>query len=159
VTFALPARNPDAGLASMKASLFCLRVPEYEVAKNWFIDKLDFRLVIEWLGPVGVKMAYLAAADDDRCIIEVVGDGDPPTPRASTRDLLASFGNAGFHQFCFTVPSVVKTLSILRDRDVEVVAEPFEVPEIGRRIASFADPFGNLFELEEILKSDSPSLP
>jgi glyoxylase I family protein len=39
----------------------------------------------------------------------------------------------------------------LKARNVKVVAEPFNVEAIARRIAFFSDPWGNLFELEEIL--------
>lgn len=97
-------------------------------------------------------MAYLAAANDDRCVVEIVGDGDtPPSPVAATGDLFASFGKGGYHHFCFSVPCVDGAVGELKQRGVTIIAEPFEVAEFGRRIAFFADPFGNLFELEEKL--------
>jgi glyoxylase I family protein len=34
---------------------------------------------------------------------------------------------------------------------VTIVTEPFALPVIDRRLAFFADPFGNLFELAEVL--------
>jgi catechol 2,3-dioxygenase-like lactoylglutathione lyase family enzyme len=66
-------------------------------------------------------------------------------------DFVGTFGFQGVHHVCFTVPSVDKTVGELKARDVKVVAEPFEVEAIARRLAFFADPWGNLFELEEVL--------
>lgn len=149
--FQLPERNEDSGFAAMRWSHACLRVPDYATAMRWFREMLDFRLVIEWPGPMGVKMAYLAAPNDDRCVIEIVGDGAPPSPVPPTTDLFASFGRGGYHHICFTVPDVAAMLGELERRGVPPVAPPFEVPEIGRKIGFVQDPFGNLIEFEEKL--------
>jgi len=150
--FTMPARNPAAPLATLRASHFCLRVPDYAKAKQWFIDKLDFRLVHEWYEDMlKADMGYLAAADDDRCVIELVGGNDPARDARSQADFPGSFATTGYHHFCFTVPSVDDTVAQLRARDVTITAEPFDVAAIGRRLAFFADPWGNLFELEQVL--------
>jgi len=39
----------------------------------------------------------------------------------------------------------------LRRRGVTIVTEPFDLPVINRRLAFFADPYGNLFELAEVV--------
>ena len=116
------------------------------------VEKLDFRVVHEWHEPMlGVQMGYLAAAGDNGTILEIVGGNDPePSPRAEA-NFVETFGFQGLHHVCFTVPSVDKTVENLKARDVKVVAEPFEVEAIARRIAFFSDPWGNLFELEEVL--------
>jgi predicted enzyme related to lactoylglutathione lyase len=98
-----------------------------------------------------VQMGYLAAAGDDGTILEVVGGNDPEAPPGAWSDCVATFGFRGLHHVCFTVPSVDRTVENLKSRNVKVVAEPFSVEAIARRIADFADPWGNLFELEEIL--------
>jgi glyoxylase I family protein len=46
---------------------------------------------------------------------------------------------------------VEKTVTKLRARDVRIVTEPFILPAISRKLAFFADPFGNLIELAELL--------
>ena len=150
--FHLPPKSPGATFAAFRHSHVCLRVPDYGAAKSWFVDKLDFRVVHEWYEPMlSVQMGYLAAADDDRAILEVVGGNHPEaSPRAEV-DFVGTFGFQGVHHVCFTVPSVDKTVGELKARDVKVVAEPFEVEAIARRLAFFADPWGNLFELEEVL--------
>ena len=97
------------------------------------------------------KPCCLAAAGDDETILEIVGGNDPkPSPRAQA-DFVETFGFEGLHHVCFTVLSVDKTVENLKASDVRIVAEPFEVEAIGRRIAFFSDPWGNLFELEEVL--------
>ncbi len=148
--FTLPKKNSNAIFSQLTASHVCLRVPDYEASKAWFLEKLDFRLVIEWPGPMDVKMCYVAAANDDRCIVEIVGDGAAPSEVPHTIDLFASFARGGYHHFCFTVPNASGTIEKLRERGVTIIADPFDVDEINRKIAFFADPFGNLFELEEI---------
>ena len=42
-------------------------------------------------------------------------------------------------------------LQMLRARSVAIIAEPFILPTISRKLAFFADPFGNLIELAEEL--------
>jgi glyoxylase I family protein len=76
--FQLPPKSPDAMFADFRHAHVCLRVPDYEAAKSWFVDKLDFRVVHEWPEPMlGVQMGYLAAADDNGTILEIVGGNDP----------------------------------------------------------------------------------
>lgn len=150
--FTMPSTRPDATFGTLRASHICLRVPDYGAAKSWYCGTLDFRVVHEWPEPmIGVRMGYFAAAADDRCVIELVGDGAVPAPPPDRSDLVAGFGFGGCHHFCFTVPDVSAAVADLKARDVTIVAEPFEVAAIGRRVAFFADPFGNLFELEEVL--------
>ena len=80
-----------------------------------------------------MKMAYLVAVDDERCVIEIVDNGECPSPVAGNEKLFASFGRGGHHHFCFTVPNVEEAIAELRRRSVTIVAEPFEVPEIPNR--------------------------
>ena len=44
-----------------------------------------------------------------------------------------------------------QTVATLRARGVTIVTEPFVLEAISRRLAFFADPFGNLIELAEVL--------
>ncbi len=150
--FTMPPTRREATFGSLRASHICLRVPDYDEAKAWYCDTLDFRVVHEWPEPmIGVRMGYFAAAGDDRCVIELVGGGKTPAPPPDRSDLVAGFGFGGCHHFCFTTPDIAGTVAALRERGAAIVAEPFEVAAIGRRIAFFADPWGNLFELEQIL--------
>jgi glyoxylase I family protein len=46
---------------------------------------------------------------------------------------------------------VDETIAKLRSRGVVIVTDPFVLPAISRKLAFFADPFGNLIELAELL--------
>ncbi len=65
-------------------------------------------------------------------------------------DFWESLGPARYHHFAFSVPSHAEALSELRKRDVRVVQDPFEVPELGYSVAFVADPWDNLIELVEL---------
>lgn len=136
---------------SMRIHHAAVRVPEYEVEKRWFLEKLDFRVIQEWPYE-DLHLAYVAPADDDTTVLEILGGGRPgPIPKPVYSDLGDSLRLAGFHHVCFQVASVDKTVETLRARGVTIVTEPFVLPVINRRLAFFADPFGNLFELAEVL--------
>lgn len=46
--FTMPKKNSTAHFSTLKASHVCIRIPDYEQSKNWFLEKLDFRLVANW---------------------------------------------------------------------------------------------------------------
>jgi lactoylglutathione lyase/glyoxylase I family protein len=52
---------------------------------------------------------------------------------------------------CIQVANVDDSLAELRRRGVTIMGEPFELAAIDSRLAFFADPFGNLFELKQPL--------
>jgi len=134
----------------MTANHVAVRVPDLEEAKRWYSDKLDFRLVHEWTFG-DLQLAYLASATDDSFFLELIGGGSPIPERPYT-DLKNSLELAGYHHLCFMVASVDETLGELKKRDVKIVNEAFNLPEISRRLAFFADPWGNLLELAEVLR-------
>lgn len=147
----LPAVNLESPFAAMKGHHVAMRVPDFQASKQWFVEKLDFRVTHEW-DFAGQHMAYLAPATDDTFFVEIMGDGSPhPTSKPAYSDLDDSLRLAGHHHFCLNVASVDETLAELRRRGVTIVGEPFELPAIQRRLAFFADPWGNLIELAQVL--------
>jgi lactoylglutathione lyase/glyoxylase I family protein len=148
-----PPINPDSPFASMAAHHVAIRVPDYQCAKDWYTAKLDFRVLHEW--PFGdLELAYLAPAADDNFHLEILGGADP-TPKIVFDDLADSLGVAGYHHFCMNVDSVDETLAELRRRGVTVVGESFDLPAISRRLGFFADLWGNMIELAEVLPEPS----
>lgn len=149
--FSMPLTNTQSAFATLRGNHVCFRVPDYEASKQWFIEKLDFRPVVEW--PFAdMQLGYLAPPNDDNSMIEVIGGGaSAPGPQPLATDLVESLGGPGYHHFCFSVASVDDTLTELRRRGVTIVAEPFVLDDISRKLAFFTDPFGNLFELAEKL--------
>jgi lactoylglutathione lyase/glyoxylase I family protein len=147
----LPALNPTSPLASLKGHHVAVRVPDYELAKRWYVEKLDFRVIHEW-PYADQRLAYVGPANDDGFYVEILGDGNPgPIPKPVYADLGDSLRLAGFHHYCLNVDDMDATVALLRNRGVTIVTEPFELPIIHRRLAFIADPFGNLIELAQVL--------
>jgi catechol 2,3-dioxygenase-like lactoylglutathione lyase family enzyme len=147
----LPAKNPSSPFAPMKGHHAAIRVPDFDAEKRWFVEKLDFRVIHEW--PYEDQhLAYVGPANDDNFYIEILGDGTPaPIAKAKYQGLAESLRYAGFHHVCLQVDDVEATVAELRRRGVVIVTEPFVLPVIQRKLAFFADPFGNLFELAEVV--------
>ena len=147
----LPKTNPQSPFASMRGHHAAIRVPDYAIEKQWFIEKLDWRVIHEWPYE-DQRLAYVGPANDDHFYVEILGDGDPgPVAKPAYRDLSDSLRQAGLHHVCLQVDDVDATVAELRRRGVTIVTEPFVLPVIERRLAFFADPLGNLFELAEVL--------
>lgn len=149
--FVLAAKNSSSPFADLRGHHVAVRTSSLTEAKDFYVGKLDFRVVAEW--PYGdEQLAYLAPPGDDHFFIEVLGGGDKllSAVRPYT-DLSDSLKHSGYHHFCLTVSNVEETIAKLRARGVVIVSEPFVLPAISRKLAFFADPFGNLIELAELL--------
>lgn len=85
-------------------------------------------------------------------MLDVSTDRGYSDAKAEYSDLGESLRPAGYHHLCFTVASVDETLAELERRKVRIVGEAFNLPGISRRLAFFADPWGNLLELAQVLK-------
>jgi glyoxylase I family protein len=149
--FIPPAKNSASPFADLRGHHVAVRTTSLGEAKDFYVGKLDFRVVAEW-DYADEKLAYLAPPTDDHFYIEVLGGGDKlPTEVRPYTDLADSLKYRGYHHFCLSVTSVENTVAKLRSRGVRIVTEPFILPAISRRLAFFADPFGNLIELAEVL--------
>jgi len=149
--FVVPPQNTDSPFADMRGHHVGIRASSLEEAKDFYVGKLDFRVVIEW-DYEDEKLAYLVPPGDDHWYIEILGGGNPPPSEVRPySDLGDSLDNGGYHHFCVAVDNVDDTLAKLREHGVEIVAEPWVLPAISRKLAFFADPFGNLIELSELV--------
>lgn len=149
-TLTIPPKRSSGPLASMTGHHAALRVPDLETSKRWFVEKLDFRVVHEW--PYGdLQLAFVAPPADDTFFVEILG-GAAPTPRPDYSGFADSFAHAGLHHFCLSVEDVDATITELDRRGVTVVAEPFDLEDIGHRLAFIADPWGNLIEFAQVLQ-------
>jgi catechol 2,3-dioxygenase-like lactoylglutathione lyase family enzyme len=145
----LPATNPSSAFADMRGHHVALRVPDFEASKKWFVEKLDFRVIHEW--PFGeLHLAYLAPATDDAFWIELLGDHSP-IPQPAYADLSESLEPEGYHHFCINVSDIDATVAELKRREVNVIGETIYLEAIGRRLAFFADPWGNVIELAQVV--------
>jgi catechol 2,3-dioxygenase-like lactoylglutathione lyase family enzyme len=147
--FRFPNARTQSPFTSMKGDHAGLRVPDFEAAIKWYTEKLDFRVLHTW--PYGgMQLAYVAPAVDNDWRIELLA-GPGATERPTYRDLGDSLAFAGWHHICLRVDSADDTVDELRRRGVTIVTEPFDLPDISRRLAFFCDPWGNLFELTQII--------
>src|SRR5499427_7137296 len=114
--FVLPPKNSTSPFADMRGHHVAVRTPSLAEAKNFYVGKLDFRVLAEW-DYADQKLAYLAPPTDDHFFIEVLGDGgkllSDTRPHA---DLGDSLKYRGYHHFCLNVASVEGTVAKLRAR-------------------------------------------
>ncbi|SNS31100.1 glyoxylase I family protein [Granulicella rosea] len=150
ITTSQPADSASP-FASWKVEHIALRVPSFEAAVAWYGEKLDFRLKHS-LPLAGLTFGFLSPAGDDRISFELLA-GPGADERPTYADLRSSYGLQGWHHVGLHVASVDAAVDELKRRGVAIVSEPHDVVSIGLRVAFFADPWGNLFELTEPLRS------
>jgi hypothetical protein len=83
--FKLPAKNPASPFAGWRGHHVGVRVKTLN-ERNWYVEKLDFRVVHEW-PYADEQLAYIAPPNDDAFLVELLGGGNPPpaiTTSAST---------------------------------------------------------------------------
>jgi catechol 2,3-dioxygenase-like lactoylglutathione lyase family enzyme len=89
---------------------------------------------------------FLSTAADDSFHFELLA-GPGAAERPLYEDLHDSYKMSGWHHPGFLVDSVDDTIDELKRRGVTLVSEPHDVAAMGLRVAFFADPWGNLFEV------------
>ena len=147
--FSMPMLNPSSQFADVSGSHVGIRVPDYEQAKKWWTEKLDFRVIHEW--PWGdEKLAYLAPANDNSFWVEILAGGKLK-PQPTYKDLAESLEEPGLHHICLHVKNIEKTVAELRKRGVTIVGNIFYLKDITRKLAIISDPWGNLIELSEVI--------
>ena len=146
-----PAVASSSPFASLRFEHAAIRVPDFETAVAWYTEKLDFRLVKN--SPLNDKTFgfLIGAAEDAGFSIELIA-GAGAENRPAYDDLSSSLKLSGLHHLAFRVSSVDDTIAELQLRDVKIVSEPHNVPKLGLRVAFFADPWGNLFEVIQAMK-------
>jgi catechol 2,3-dioxygenase-like lactoylglutathione lyase family enzyme len=149
--FIPPPQNRTSAFADLRGHHVAVRTPDLETALRFYVDILDFRVIAKW-DYADEQLAYVAPATDDHFYVEILGGGNhAPVDVRPYTDLGDSLKYSGYHHFCMSVTNVDETIEKLRARGVTIVTEPFVLPAISRRLAFFADPFGNLIELAEVL--------
>jgi pimeloyl-ACP methyl ester carboxylesterase/catechol 2,3-dioxygenase-like lactoylglutathione lyase family enzyme len=143
------AADTSNPFASWKVDHVGVRVPNFDTAVAWYIEKLDFRL--KHSSPVaGLTFALLSPAANESFSIELLA-GPGADDRPPYNDLHASYKLSGWHHLGFRVDNVDQTVDELKRRGVTIVLEPKDAAALGLRVAFFADPWGNIFEVIESL--------
>jgi glyoxylase I family protein len=144
---AAPARNTSSPFSSMHAHHTAIRYPDFEAARSFWVDTMDWRVLQTW--PYGeLTLAYVMPPDQDDFHLEILA-GPGAAAQEIYDDVDASLVVNGFNHVCLSVDSVDETLAALRERGVDIVNPPFEIDDISARLAFFRDPWGNMFELTE----------
>ena len=147
--FNMPKLSPSSQFADVSGNHVGIRVPDYEAAKKWWIEKLDFRVIHEW--PWGdEKLAYLAPANDNSFWVEILAGGKL-NAQPIYKDLPETLLAPGLHHICLQVKNIEKTLAELKKRGVTMVGDIFYLKDINRKLAIITDPWGNLIELSEVI--------
>jgi pimeloyl-ACP methyl ester carboxylesterase/catechol 2,3-dioxygenase-like lactoylglutathione lyase family enzyme len=131
--------------ASLKINHAAIRVPDFDTAATWYKEKLDFR-VKQSLSFARLTFAFVYPAGDDSFHFELLA-GPGAEERPPYKDLHDSYRMSGWHHPGFSVDSVDDTIAELKRRGATIVSEPHDVTAMGLRVAFFADPWGNLFEV------------
>jgi glyoxylase I family protein len=141
-----PAVASSSPFASWRFEHAAIRVPDFEAGVAWYSDKLDFRLMKS--SPLGDKVygSLIAPAADAIFTVELVA-GAGADSRPTYDNLGSSLKLSGLHHLGFRVGSVDDAIAELKRRSVSIVSEPHDAPKLGLRVAFFADPWGNLFEV------------
>jgi len=146
---AAPPKDPSSPFASMRGHHTAIRYPDFEAARSFWVDTLDWRVLQTW--PYGdLTLAYVLPPDQDDYRLEILA-GPGATAGPIHADVDASLVAGGLNHVCLSVDDVDATLRALRERGVDVVNPPFEIDDISARLAFFRDPWGNMFELSERL--------
>jgi catechol 2,3-dioxygenase-like lactoylglutathione lyase family enzyme len=72
--FELPPQNAASPFADMRGHHVAIRATSLEQAKDFYVGKLDFRVVAEW-DYADERLAYLALPADDNLFVEILGGG------------------------------------------------------------------------------------
>jgi pimeloyl-ACP methyl ester carboxylesterase/catechol 2,3-dioxygenase-like lactoylglutathione lyase family enzyme len=142
---AMTASLTSSPFASLKINHSAIRVPDFDTAVAWYAEKLDFRLK-QSVSVAGLTFGLLYHAADDSFHFELLA-GPGVDNRRSYKDLLDSFKMSGWHHMGLRVDNVDHTINELKRRGATIVSEPHDVAAMGLRVAFFADPWGNLFEV------------
>jgi catechol 2,3-dioxygenase-like lactoylglutathione lyase family enzyme len=142
---AIVTPHASSTLGSLKINHVAIRVPDFDIAVAWYAEKLDFRLK-QSVSVAGLTFGFLYPAGDDSFHFELMA-GPGAAARPAYKDLHDSYNMSGLHHPGFSVDSVDDVIAELKRRDVTIASEPHDVPAMGLRVAFFADPWGNLFEV------------
>ena len=131
-----------------RADHLAVRVPDYDSTIKFYTEVLGFTLKQEWTLPdalPGANFAYLSLGSFE---IEVIAGGQLSTIEP-TNDVADHLSRGGLIHLCLRVDNLDQTVAGLKDKGVEILAEPFEVAPIGQLLAMIKDNSGNIIELAQ----------
>ena len=136
--------HTNSKLSDLRAGHVAIRTQNYKDLIEWYVEKLDFRIIGEWV--IGeMQLAFIAASNDDNFILEILGIEHAETQPVSQK-------RAGYDHICFNVNDLDSTVSELKSRNIDILRS-FDVPDIGIRVMFISDPYGNAIEFCEKIRT------
>ena len=135
----------NTSLATARVEHVMLGTGDYDATLNWWTEKLDFTVEIEWTVPdfPGMRLAYLAK---NGFRIEIVGKPERLQPRKTPRALEEHLIDSGFSHLAFVVEDVDQVMAELAQKGVAPFFPPTSFPDVGRRVGFVQDDQGNVIE-------------
>jgi autoinducer 2-degrading protein len=142
------AQATRAALGIISADHVALRVADYAGTLAFYTEKLGFTIDTEWKLPEispDLRFAYIRLGAFK---IEVIGDANP-VALLPTNGVGEHLARSGYIHLCINVENVDQAINELKARHVEILAEPFDMPVIGKRLAMIKDNNGNVVEFAQ----------
>lgn len=120
---------------------------KFDELTAWYIDVLGFAFEDRWTAPdvvPGLQLSYLIHPGGAR--LEIAGNATATRPDRPAVQLTEDFAYAGFRHVCFAMPDIDAAFNRAKAAGAKVLAEPFDYPRLGRRLAFLQDPDGNVVE-------------
>lgn len=132
---------------TMKHDHVAILTTNYDALKNWYVEKLDFKVSKEWTVDFmpGMRLCYVSRGDMN---IEIIGDLPPQTVVEDSEDPIANL-KPSYNHFGINVPNMEETLSQLKAKGIEPAAPVMEIPQAGIKAAVITDIDGNVIEFIE----------
>jgi glyoxylase I family protein len=135
-----PAKNSSSPFPDMRGHHVAVRTPSLVEAKDYYVGKLDFRVLAEW-DYADEQLAYLSPPTDDHFYIEVLGGGGKLSNEVRPyTDLGDSLKYRGYYHFCLNVVGTERLVSAHLSR---ILTDDYRYPP-SRRWKRGTNEFTNL---------------
>lgn len=140
--------QPPRELAELAIHHVQISVADADALAAWYVDRLGFR-VTKRVVAKGFKVVWIDIPNFRLGLAEVEG-----STRPASASLLppADVSSQGYRQIHFSVPDVDAAYAALSSRGVAFALPPRSYEQTGIRLASFADPEGNVISLYQDLE-------
>ena len=114
----------DGPFAGLRGNHVCVRVPDFEAGKRWWIETFDFVVIVEW-SYADMRLCKIAPRLFPDVAIELAGGGEFDVDRRRRPiDLADSLRTPGYCHFGFTVDDIAAAGAALEAKGVKFLVPP-----------------------------------